>query len=231
MFRVGVDIGGTFTDIVLLDASGRLHTKKVSSSVDDYARAIIDGPRRGLPRHRDHGGGHRRGAPRNHRGVERGPRAEGRPHGADHHAGVSRRPRDPPPPDAAALRPHVGEAGAARRALPAPGGHRAHRRARRGPDAARPGRGRAGPRTAPRRRHRGPRRLPDQLLRQPRARGADQGARQPARARPGGLLQRRGAAGDPRVRAHIDHRDQRLRDADRAPLSRPRCGPASTARA
>ena len=42
-FRVGVDIGGTFTDIVLLDASGRIHTKKVSSSVDDYARAIVDG--------------------------------------------------------------------------------------------------------------------------------------------------------------------------------------------
>jgi len=42
-YRVGVDIGGTFTDIVLLDAEGRLHTKKVSSSVDDYARAIVEG--------------------------------------------------------------------------------------------------------------------------------------------------------------------------------------------
>jgi N-methylhydantoinase A len=45
LFRVGVDIGGTFTDIVFLDASGRLHTRKVSSSVGDYARAIIDGLR------------------------------------------------------------------------------------------------------------------------------------------------------------------------------------------
>ena len=43
--RVGVDIGGTFTDIVLLDPDGRIHTKKVSSSVDDYARAIVDGLR------------------------------------------------------------------------------------------------------------------------------------------------------------------------------------------
>lgn len=34
-YRVGVDIGGTFADIVLLDAEGRLHTKKVASSVDD----------------------------------------------------------------------------------------------------------------------------------------------------------------------------------------------------
>jgi N-methylhydantoinase A len=42
-FRVGVDIGGTFTDIVLLDPDGRIHTKKISSSVDDYARAIVDG--------------------------------------------------------------------------------------------------------------------------------------------------------------------------------------------
>lgn len=42
-FRVGVDIGGTFTDIVFLSEDGRLHTKKISSSVDDYARAIIDG--------------------------------------------------------------------------------------------------------------------------------------------------------------------------------------------
>jgi len=42
-FRVGVDIGGTFTDIVLLSEDGKLHTKKISSSVEDYARAIIDG--------------------------------------------------------------------------------------------------------------------------------------------------------------------------------------------
>jgi N-methylhydantoinase A len=44
-FRVGIDIGGTFTDIVFLDEDGRLHTKKVSSSVDDYARAIVEGVR------------------------------------------------------------------------------------------------------------------------------------------------------------------------------------------
>jgi N-methylhydantoinase A len=42
-FRVGVDIGGTFTDIVFLGADGTIHTKKVSSSVDNYARAIIAG--------------------------------------------------------------------------------------------------------------------------------------------------------------------------------------------
>jgi N-methylhydantoinase A len=43
--RLGVDIGGTFTDIVLLARDGAVVTKKVSSSTDDYARAIVDGLR------------------------------------------------------------------------------------------------------------------------------------------------------------------------------------------
>lgn len=42
-YRVGVDIGGTFTDIVLWSDGGDVIVKKVSSSVDDYARAIIEG--------------------------------------------------------------------------------------------------------------------------------------------------------------------------------------------
>ncbi len=42
-YRIGVDIGGTFTDIVLLGSDGTIHTKKISSSVDNYARAIVDG--------------------------------------------------------------------------------------------------------------------------------------------------------------------------------------------
>jgi N-methylhydantoinase A len=42
-FRIGVDIGGTFTDIVLLADDGELHTRKVSSTVDDYARGIVEG--------------------------------------------------------------------------------------------------------------------------------------------------------------------------------------------
>lgn len=42
-YRVGVDIGGTFTDIVLMDETGGVLTKKISSSVGNYARAIVDG--------------------------------------------------------------------------------------------------------------------------------------------------------------------------------------------
>src|SRR5215468_6985856 len=41
--RVGVDIGGTFTDIVVLGSDGSIYTKKVSSSVGNYAQAIVDG--------------------------------------------------------------------------------------------------------------------------------------------------------------------------------------------
>jgi N-methylhydantoinase A len=42
-FRVGVDIGGTFTDIVFLGDDGAHFTRKVSSTVEDYARAIAEG--------------------------------------------------------------------------------------------------------------------------------------------------------------------------------------------
>ena len=44
-FRLGIDVGGTFTDIVLLGDDGKLLTRKVSSSPDDYSRAIMQGVR------------------------------------------------------------------------------------------------------------------------------------------------------------------------------------------
>lgn len=42
-WRIGADIGGTFTDLVALGPGGALRTKKVSSSVGDYGRAIVEG--------------------------------------------------------------------------------------------------------------------------------------------------------------------------------------------
>ncbi|WP_349606467.1 hydantoinase/oxoprolinase family protein [Cupriavidus sp. DF5525] len=42
-FRAGVDIGGTFTDIVLISDDGVVHTKKVSSTPSDYGLAIVTG--------------------------------------------------------------------------------------------------------------------------------------------------------------------------------------------
>ena len=41
-FFVGVDVGGTFTDVVLA-AGGRLVVSKLLSTPDDYGRAIVDG--------------------------------------------------------------------------------------------------------------------------------------------------------------------------------------------
>src|SRR5436305_13927331 len=42
-YRAGIDIGGTFTDIVLLGSDGSIQTKKGSSSVENYAQAIVEG--------------------------------------------------------------------------------------------------------------------------------------------------------------------------------------------
>ena len=42
-YRIGVDIGGTFTDIVLLGMDGSVRTRKVSSTPDDYGVGIIAG--------------------------------------------------------------------------------------------------------------------------------------------------------------------------------------------
>ena len=42
-FRVGVDIGGTFTDIIFIGEDGSVISKKLLSTPDDYSRAILDG--------------------------------------------------------------------------------------------------------------------------------------------------------------------------------------------
>ena len=42
-FRVGVDVGGTFTDVVLLGDDGRMVACKVSSTPEDYSRGIAEG--------------------------------------------------------------------------------------------------------------------------------------------------------------------------------------------
>lgn len=42
-YRLGIDVGGTFTDIVLLGPQGRLLVKKISSTTDRYDDAIIEG--------------------------------------------------------------------------------------------------------------------------------------------------------------------------------------------
>ena len=44
--RLGVDIGGTFTDLVLAGDDGTTSVLKVPSTPDDYARGVLDGVRR-----------------------------------------------------------------------------------------------------------------------------------------------------------------------------------------
>jgi N-methylhydantoinase A len=44
--RIGVDIGGTFTDVVLLDEAGQVFVGKISSTSAEPERAVIDGIRR-----------------------------------------------------------------------------------------------------------------------------------------------------------------------------------------
>jgi N-methylhydantoinase A len=41
--RVGIDIGGTFTDLVLTTSAGRAHRLKLPSTPHDYAAAIGEG--------------------------------------------------------------------------------------------------------------------------------------------------------------------------------------------
>src|SRR4051812_49336522 len=50
-WRIGVDIGGTFTDVVLVDeASGRIGLVKLLTTSDDFSRAVVAGLKSGLER-------------------------------------------------------------------------------------------------------------------------------------------------------------------------------------
>ena len=52
-YRVGVDIGGTFTDVAVLDeANGRVGIAKVSTTPHDFGAAVIDGTRTAMEEYR-----------------------------------------------------------------------------------------------------------------------------------------------------------------------------------
>ncbi|HEY0124298.1 MAG TPA: hydantoinase/oxoprolinase N-terminal domain-containing protein, partial [Rhizobium sp.] len=44
-YRLGVDIGGTFTDIVMIDTQGTVFSKKLLSTPHDYSEGIETGVR------------------------------------------------------------------------------------------------------------------------------------------------------------------------------------------
>ena len=45
-FRIGIDTGGTFTDIVAIDGAGHVRSTKTPSTPDDPSRALLDGVRK-----------------------------------------------------------------------------------------------------------------------------------------------------------------------------------------
>ena len=116
-YRLGVDIGGTFTDVVLLAGDGigahaqgaldprRLRAGRRSTASARLLRRGGVGPR----------GDHRR-RPCHHRRLEHDARGARRADGADHDRGLPRRARDAPAADPRDLRPPVREAAAARAA-------------------------------------------------------------------------------------------------------------------
>ncbi len=114
-FRVAIDIGGTFTDVVLVDeATGSRWTGKVLTTPDDPSEGFFRALDLAL------GGGRRRhrrlpvGAPCDDGRDERGDHPDRRPGRAHRHRGVPRRPRDRPPDPPRAVRPADDQTGPAR---------------------------------------------------------------------------------------------------------------------
>ena len=103
-YRLGVDIGGTFTDVVLLGDDGSVRAAKVLSTPDDYARGVVDGAVALLAELRRHGRRDRRRRPRLDGRVEHRARGARREDGARDDQGLPRRARDAPPADSGALR-------------------------------------------------------------------------------------------------------------------------------
>ena len=229
--RLGVDIGGTFTDLVLMLDDGAIFAAKVASTPAAPEAAVLTGldvvlDAAGLAPARAG-----RGAARHHGGLEHAAAEAGRALRAVTTRGVSRRAGDRAAAHAGDVRPALGQAGAAGRpALPRRGGRARAGRRQRG--CARWTSTRCGRRGGSSRR-RGSLRSPICFLNSyanpanERAAAAALAAAFPA-AR-GHRLGRRAARGR-RVRADLDHGGQRLRAAGAARLSRAAGGAAQGAR-
>ena len=52
-WRIGIDIGGTFTDVALVEEdTGRIAIAKLLTTPHDFGQAVIDGIRQGLDANR-----------------------------------------------------------------------------------------------------------------------------------------------------------------------------------
>ena len=176
-YRLGVDVGGTFTDLFLVSEGngGAQFRVKTPSTPHDPSEGVLTGVRRICD---DAGHRRRRAAehpPRHDRRDERGARVEGRARRPDHDEGLRPDPPSGPLADAGPARglDHHDQARSAGVARGHARGRRAPGRARRGRRSGRRGAGR-GDRARPRRvGHRVADRRAHQLVREPRARGAD----------------------------------------------------------
>ena len=125
-YSLGIDIGGTFTDIVVYDHdSGRQWSRKVLTTHDDPARAVAAGVAALLREGRLRAAALHQGRARHHPLHQRADRAEGRGHRADHDRRVRRHARDRPRAEVRAVRPRHREARAARAAQSPPRSGRA----------------------------------------------------------------------------------------------------------
>ena len=214
-YRLGVDVGGTFTDVLLIDErTGGTWRAKTASTPQDQSVGVLRGHRQGLRPGRHHAADDRPGPARHDGRHERDTRGQGGPRRAGHDRGFPSGAADRPVvrPRRAGRLDHLAQAGTAGLTGEHGRGDRADRRRRRrwctplDEDDVR-----AKLRSLRDGGHRGAGRLADQLLRQRRARAADRANRR--RGAPGvpRLAVQRGAARAARVRAHDDHGGQQLR--------------------
>ena len=49
VYRIGADIGGTFTDCAILDEKGEITIGKARTTPPDFERGVIDAQERGYP--------------------------------------------------------------------------------------------------------------------------------------------------------------------------------------
>ena len=230
-YRVGSDIGGTFTDLILASEDGQtFQVGKVLTTPDRPDDAVIAGIEAVLGAARVPAGRRVARPPRHHPLHQRHHRAEGRPDRARHDQGLPRRDRDRPRAPLRHVRPLHAAAAADRAAPPPLRGRRAGAGRRHRAAAGRPGEVRRLADRLRAARDRGGRRLPAPRLREPGPRapgGADPAGGAPGRR--GHALERAGP-GDPRVRAHVDDARQRVRPAPGPALPGAARGPAARGR-
>ena len=95
MYRLGIDIGGTFTDAVLLnEETGEARTVKVPSTPDDLSRGFLNAVHRILADRWRIPHGRRIPGPRHDRRHQLDHRGKDRPHRVCHHRRLPRHARD-----------------------------------------------------------------------------------------------------------------------------------------